>query len=329
MQGYNPNRDTEVTNPPTDSISSITFSPKANLLVGTSWDNQVRCWEISSNGQSVLKAQTNHDGPVLCSSWSGDGTKVFTGGCDSKAKCWVLQTNQSIVAGTHSAPIKSLFWMDEMQCLVTASWDKTVKYWDGRSPNPAHTAMLPERAYTMDVKYPLCVVGTAERHIVIYDLRKPNVEFKRFPSPLKFQSRVISCFPDKSGFALGSIEGRVAIHHVEDKDSMKNFAFKCHRDGNEIYAVNVICFHPVHGTFATSGSDGSFNFWDKDSKQRLKPFSRSNAPITCGNFNADGSIFAYAVSYDWSKGVEYYNQYKQSYILLHSVQEAEIRSRKK
>lgn len=26
----------------------------------------------------------------------------------------------------------------------------------------------------------------------------------------------------------------------------------------------------VHHTFATAGSDGAFNFWDKDSKQRLK-----------------------------------------------------------
>ena len=30
----------------------------------------------------------------------------------------------------------------------------------------------------------------------------------------------------------------------------------------------------VHHTFATAGSDGAFNFWDKDSKQRLKVFSR-------------------------------------------------------
>jgi hypothetical protein len=32
----------------------------------------------------------------------------------------------------------------------------------------------------------------------------------------------------------------------------------------------------VHHTFATAGSDGAFNFWDKDSKQRLKvcQFSR-------------------------------------------------------
>jgi mRNA export factor len=38
---YNPNKDAEVISPPDDSISSINFSPKANYLVATSWDNQV------------------------------------------------------------------------------------------------------------------------------------------------------------------------------------------------------------------------------------------------------------------------------------------------
>ena len=41
----------------------------------------------------------------------------------------------------------------------------------------------------------------------------------------------------------------------------------------------------------------------KDSKQRLKQMNKCNMPIPCGAFNKDGSIFAYAVSYDWSKGM--------------------------
>ena len=28
------------------------------------------------------------------------------------------------------------------------------------------------------------------------------------------------------------------------------------------------------GTFVTCGSDGAYNFWDKDSKQRLKAMTR-------------------------------------------------------
>jgi mRNA export factor len=68
-----------------------------------------------------------------------------------------------------------------------------------------------------------------------------------------------------------------------------------------VYAVNVITFHPTFGTFATAGSDGTFHFWDKDTRQRLKQFQRSNSPISAGAFNMDGKFFAYAVSYDWSK----------------------------
>jgi mRNA export factor len=76
---YNPNKDVEVTAPPSDSISSLSFSPVANYLIATSWDNQVRCYEIQANGQSAGKAAISHDQPVLCSAWSADGTTVFSG----------------------------------------------------------------------------------------------------------------------------------------------------------------------------------------------------------------------------------------------------------
>ena len=52
------------------------------------------------------------------------------------------------------------------------------QYWDLRSPTPASTVTLPERCYTLDVMYPLMVVGTAERHIQIYNLTNPTTPFK-------------------------------------------------------------------------------------------------------------------------------------------------------
>lgn len=326
---YNPNKDFEVQQPPSDSISSLAWSPKANMLVSGSWDNEVRCWKVEQNFQSTPLASMKHDAPVLCANWTADGKRIISGGCDNKAKLWSLENNSQLVIGQHNAPIKHIFWVEELQCVLTASWDKTLKYWTGNSPNPACSVDLPERVYCMDVKGSCVIVGTAERNILIYDLRKPQVEYRKFQSPLKYQSRVLSIFPDKSGFALGSIEGRVAIHHVEEKDSAKNFAFKCHRENNTIYAVNAISFHPTYGTFATAGADGAFYFWDKDFRNRLKPFSPCSAPISAAAFNADGSMFAYGVSYDWSKGVEYYNPQQKNYILIHNTTEAEIKSKGK
>jgi mRNA export factor len=57
--------------------------------------------------------------------------------------------------------------------------------------------------------------------------------------------------------------------------------------------LSALC---ADGTFATTGSDGTFNFWDKEQRQRLKAFTPRRPPIPCGQFSRDGQIFAYAVS---------------------------------
>lgn len=67
------------------------------------------------------------------------------------------------------------------------------------------------------------------------------------------QTRCVCCFPDKSGYAIGSIEGRVAIQYIQETPTRKSFAFKCHRNDNDIYAVNSIHFNPVYHSFSTAG----------------------------------------------------------------------------
>ncbi|KAI3810312.1 hypothetical protein L1987_19924 [Smallanthus sonchifolius] len=325
----NPNKSTEVVSPPSDSVSSLSFSPKANYLVATSWDNQVRCWEITKSGTtvgSVGKASIAHDQPVLCSAWKDDGTTVFSGGCDKQVKMWpLLSGGQPVTVAMHDAPVKEVAWIPEMNLLVSGSWDKTLRYWDLRQANPVHTQQLPERCYALTVIHPLMVVGTADRNLIVFNLQNPQAEFKRITSPLKYQTRCVAAFPDQQGFLVGSIEGRVGVQHLDEQQQSKNFTFKCHREGNDIYSVNSLNFHPVHHTFATAGSDGAFNFWDKDSKQRLKAMSRCNQPIPCSSFNNDGSIYAYAVCYDWSKGAENHNPATaKTCIYLHLPQESEV-----
>lgn len=64
----------------------------------------------------------------------------------------------------------------------------------------------------MDATGALLVVATAERKIQVFNLNNPTVQHgPTVDSPLKFQTRSLSCFPDQTGYAIGSIEGRVAI----------------------------------------------------------------------------------------------------------------------
>ncbi|KAL2942668.1 Protein RAE1 [Bienertia sinuspersici] len=109
---------TQVVSPPGDSVSSLCFSPKANFLVATSWDNQVRCWEITKNGMnvaSVPNALISYDHPVLCSAWRDDGTTVFSGGCDKQVKMWpLLFGGQPMTVAMHDAPVTEVAWIPEM-----------------------------------------------------------------------------------------------------------------------------------------------------------------------------------------------------------------------
>jgi mRNA export factor len=229
--------------------------------------------------------------------------------------------------GVHDAPVKAVGYLKSTNIVVSGGWDRKLKFWDLRSPNPALVLDMPERVYDLDVHENLLVVATAGRQIIAYDVTGLPREYARKESPLKFQSRCISCFPDSTGFAVGSIEGRVGIHYLQKVPGKESFAFKCHRQDSSVYSVNAIAFQKQYGTFATVGSDGVVNFWDKDNKQRLKGFEPIGRTIPCATFNEPGNLFAYASSYDWSKGSAHVQQGNE--IFVHYVIDEEIRPKNK
>jgi mRNA export factor len=212
---------------------------------------------------SMIFGSVNHEQntSVLDCCFSPDGSTVFSGGTDKAVRMWQLQgaappNGIAQQIGVHDAAVKGVRFLPRSNLIVSGGWDKRLKFWDARSPNPAGVLDLPERVYSMDARGNMLVVACAGRHILCYDVSGTPREYSRKESPLKFQSRCISVFPDETGFALGSIEGRVAIHYVQKVAGKDSFAFKCHRVDNNVYAVNGICFHNQFGTFATVGSDG-------------------------------------------------------------------------
>jgi mRNA export factor len=74
-----------------------------------------------------------------------------------------------------------------------------------RSPNPILSIDVGERVYVADVDYPMAVVGTAGRGLIIYNLENQPKEYKRVEPPLKYQHRCISIFKDKKASPVGKI----------------------------------------------------------------------------------------------------------------------------
>ena len=110
------------------------------------------------------------------------------------------------------------------------------------------------------------------------------------------------------------------------KTGKKKYAFKCHRVNETIYPVNAIAFHPVLGTFATGGADGTVVTWDGQNKKKLSGIAKCPTSVSALAFNHDGSQIAMASSYTFEEGER---DHPREEILVRDVLEGEVRPKTK
>lgn len=221
-----------------------------------------------------------------------------------------VNKNADQIIGSHNGTIRCVEHSLENNLVITGGWDSNLKLWDCRSPSEIGNYPQPDKVYSLDVCGDILVVGTANRRVLVWDLKNMSYAQQRRESSLKYQTRCVRCFSNKEGFVLSSVEGRVAVEYLDPNAEIqkKKYAFKCHRNKDtasgleHIYPVNAISFHNVHNTFATGGSDGIVNIWDGFNKKRLCQFHKYPTSISSLSFSPDGSLLAIASSYlhEWN-----------------------------
>ncbi|KAL7469040.1 hypothetical protein ACHAXS_009283 [Conticribra weissflogii] len=296
--------------------------------------------------------------PSASSATTGNGS-VITGGMDGSIKRFDISSSSVSLIGLH-APTATAADAKKVACsclaslgesnpnlVASAGWDGKFHLWDVRSSGgkAVSTSELPGKAFSMDASRDgtKVVVATSGRRMCFFDIRKNALEnytgdddgedkensmaklLLDRESSLKFQTRCVKFFPDGVGMAVGSIEGRVAIEYLDEigiKSGKKKYAFKCHRVNETIYPVNSIAFHPVLGTFATGGADGSVVTWDGANKKKLSTVAKLPTSVACLAFNEDGSQIAMASSYTFEEGER---DHPRDEIYIRDVLDSEIR----
>jgi mRNA export factor len=334
----NPNGDYMVPAAPDDSVSALRFSPPGtqpgkSFLAASSWSGSIRVWDVDPAQGAVPVAEKNAGAPLLDCSWSKDGSALFTASVDNSARMWNVGADTYDVVAMHDKPIRHVVEVDHINLLATGGWDNTVRYWDVRAPTGSATGTVNvgDRVYALDALGVLMVVGTADRGILVYDVRKPSEPFMHKLSQLKYQTRAVAAFPDVMGYIVASVDGKVSVDHVQEENRKKDQVIKCHRDdqGNS-FGINAVSFYNKTNVFATAGSDGQFAFWNVDSRQLAtdQPYQKMNAPVTAIDFSDDGSLFTYTTGYDWSTGASQHNPAASSTnIFIHQIADGEIRTR--
>jgi len=213
--------------PPSDGISQVVWANSSDLLLASSWDRTLRLYDVTHN---VCRLQVEHAGAVLDCCFDANDTRAFAVGMDQHVTAVDLATGARNVLGSHSGVSRCVVSHVESQSLFSGGWDGRLLGWDARQSKQTASTTPHEgaRVLTLALSGNRLVVGTSKRHVLIYDLRNLSTPEQRRESSLMNQTRCIRGFPDTTGYALSSIEGRVAIEYFNPEPAVQKnkYAFK-------------------------------------------------------------------------------------------------------
>uniref|UniRef100_A0A1B0DMB7 Uncharacterized protein n=1 Tax=Phlebotomus papatasi TaxID=29031 RepID=A0A1B0DMB7_PHLPP len=215
------------------------------------WDgfNKKRLCQFHHYDTSIAALAFSHDGSTLAIACSYldelekvpdpqpeptiyvryDPVRVATGSLDNRVMLFDLNTQDEKVIGTHDNAVKCVEYAGKINAILTGSWDKTIKLWDTRDDQCVGTYEQSNgKVYAMALIDEKIAVATSDRKVLIWDLRNMGQFLMRRESSLKYQTRAIKIFPNKEGYVMSSIEGRVAVEYFDTDPEVqkKKFAFK-------------------------------------------------------------------------------------------------------
>ncbi|KAL6537812.1 hypothetical protein OROMI_025455 [Orobanche minor] len=305
-------------NPIRDAISRIRFAPDSNSLLISSWDSSLRLYDVDkcelrseapAGGAALLDCCFESESIALGANSDGSilrydlllGNRNGIGNHDDSATC-VEYSNETCKKIT-------TYHLQKTIQIITAGWDKKVKFWDARS---AHSVGCLSNLAVGVESISLCV----------------------------FNLMVALKSSDLGGFVIGSTDGRVALEYLGESNSQKDgYAFRCHpkdKDGRyHLAAVNDIAFSPsLRSVLVTGDNDGHAIIWDVQKRKRLKEvfpivistmlgLPRYPNSVASMAYNHGGQLLAIASSYTYQEANE---REELPQIFLHHMDDSHFKS---
>lgn len=285
-------------NPIEDAISRIRFAPASNNLLISSWDTNLRLYDVD---RSRLIFEASGEAALLDCCFHGDSA-AFSAASDCSITRYDLHSGSKEILGNHDDLATCVEYSNETGQIVSGGWDKKIKCWDTRSTkSPTFVNTVNERVKSIS----LCgftVMVAVGVSVNIYDLRKFNKSFDN-----KCVGIQIECVRPylNQGFAAGSTDGRVALKYFNPSNHNNDgYAFRCHPKAKEkrhyFAAVNDIVFNPsIYGDFVTGDNKGYVTIWNAQSKKRVYEMPKFENSIASLSYNHGGQFLAVASSYTY------------------------------
>ncbi|XP_062077097.1 mitotic checkpoint protein BUB3.3 isoform X2 [Humulus lupulus] len=262
-----------------DAISSIQFAPQSNNLLISSWDSCLRLYDV---GDSVLRLEAPSEASLLDCCFQNE-LVGFSAGSDGSIRRYDLHSGTSEVIGNHDDISICVGYSNETCQVISVGLDNKILAWDTRTENELLCLVnVGSEVHSLSLSGFDMMVAVG-RSVYVYDLRNLGRSIPSKNSDMDVKIKCISSVPYSRGFAVGSVDGRVALEMSSSSDS------------NDI---------SIGSAFYTGDNEGYVIGWDAQSRKRLFELPRYPNSIASLSINNRGQLLAVASSYTYQEAKE-------------------------
>ncbi|KAG2087183.1 WD40-repeat-containing domain protein [Suillus discolor] len=200
----------------TNWVSSVCFSLDGKRLASGSYDSTVIIWDAETG--AVLSTLQGDRGGVSSVAFNPDGSKLASGSLRS-IQVWRTDNAELIFEiNAHEKWVLSVVWSPDGQQLVSASYDKTVKFWDSSKghqigqPCTSHTSNINSLAISSDGSF----IATVSDDRTVQNWSTKS--HQKIGEPLKHIVDVtcVSISPDAELVAVGDLYGEIQLWSIKN-----------------------------------------------------------------------------------------------------------------
>jgi WD40 repeat protein len=190
----------------------------------------------------------------------------------------------------HSSGVQAVAFSPDGQTLVSASSDRTIRFWDLKTRQPSgepltgHDSRIQAIAYSPDGK--ILASGGFDNKVLLWDVATR----KTVGQPLTGATGAIwavAFSPDGKTLVAGSDDKNLYVWNLATQESVGK-AVSGHAD-----AVYTVAYSPDGKTLASGGYDNKITLWDTATWQPIgQPLTGHTAAVWSVAFSPDGKLLA-------------------------------------
>ncbi|KAF9350401.1 MAG: WD40-repeat-containing domain protein [Benniella sp.] len=237
------------------AVWSARMSTDVSKAVTASADFTAKVWD---NYTGDILHSFPHQHIVRSADFSGDGTRIVTGGMEKKLR--IFDLNREDLAGQpllaadgHTSMIRNVVWDGPRNMILSSGEDMEIRVWDPRTFNQVQSCKMDGPVASMqlaaDGKH---IISTSGKSVYFWDAQTYTL---RKQIKTEYDVSAVSLHPNHTRFvAGGSSDLWVRIYDFESGRELE--VYKGHHG-----PVHTVSYSPDGELYATGSEDGTIRLW--------------------------------------------------------------------